>query len=273
MFLEHKGQGFDGCDAVRLFDYMIYYEDNARNKNIDEQKQIRLFVNHMKYGSYVYHRLTEDQKRTWTEFKQNLLEEYKKEETMRMSWSVPRYPPQKRELPDVKVRDDHNSSCKTEKPEPSTSSVASRDVDSQALIDRQKRHRRCYNCKSATHLVKVCRVPPAFVCRGGRLVDSPAVERRPETVDGIGLVRVGSLRDRCEDLDFASGVIAALRLWHQRRPRRLPSNWRARPSCSRAVGFGLAPARPECVVERLLSCSTSVASPQSLVRSEGSSIT
>ena len=90
-FLENKGHGFDGCDTVRLYDYLIYYEETAIKRNIDEEKRLRWFVYHMKYGAYVYHRLKEDQKRTWPEFKQNLLEAYKQEEQVRMSWSVPRY--------------------------------------------------------------------------------------------------------------------------------------------------------------------------------------
>ena len=39
-FLENKCHGFDGCDIVRLYDYLIYYEECAIRKNIDEEKRI-----------------------------------------------------------------------------------------------------------------------------------------------------------------------------------------------------------------------------------------
>ena len=87
-FLENKGHGFDGCDAVRLYDYLIRYEEASIGKNIEDVKRILWFVWHMYAGSYVYYRLKEDQKRTWAEFKQNLLEEYKKEEQIRMSCAI-----------------------------------------------------------------------------------------------------------------------------------------------------------------------------------------
>ena len=77
-FLENKGYGFDGCDTVRLYDYLIYYEQTAIRRNFDENKRIQWFVHHMSFGSHVYYQLKEDQKRTWTEFKQNKLEAYKK---------------------------------------------------------------------------------------------------------------------------------------------------------------------------------------------------
>ena len=64
-----KGHGFGGCDTVRLYDYLIYYEECAIRKNIDEEKRISWFVKYMKYKVYVYDRLKDDQKRTWAEFK------------------------------------------------------------------------------------------------------------------------------------------------------------------------------------------------------------
>ena len=157
-FLENKGQSFDGCDTVRLYDYLIYYEDVAIRRNIDEDKRIRWFVYHMKYGAYVYYRLKEDQKRTWSEFKQNLLEAYKQEEQTRMSWSVPRYSQPKHDVNFIK----HELVSEADKNEKQV------DCNSDArFIVRGNTHsnqrRRCYNCGSATHLLQNCRVPPATV--------------------------------------------------------------------------------------------------------------
>ena len=77
-FLENKGYGFDGCDTARLYDYLIYYEQTAIKKNFDENKRIQWFGHHMSFGSHIYYQLKDNQNRTWTEFKQNLLEPYKK---------------------------------------------------------------------------------------------------------------------------------------------------------------------------------------------------
>lgn len=83
-FLE-KGYSFDGCDTVRLYDYLIYYEQQAIIKNIDDEKRIKWFGHHMVYGSHVIYQLKDEQKQTWTEFKQNLLEAYKRHDEVRMS--------------------------------------------------------------------------------------------------------------------------------------------------------------------------------------------
>lgn len=196
-FLHGKDRGFDGCDTVRLYDYLIYYEQSAIKYNVDEEKRIRWFVHLMIYGAYVYDRLRDDQKRTWTEFKQNLLEEYKKEEQVRMSWSVPRYAQQKRMFereqskpehftqtvgdtnpPDVsdsppkltveptEPNDSSQTACCSKPPD---DSIPKLDSDDRILNNDSswpsKNRRRCYNCGSSTHILANCRVPPASVRR------------------------------------------------------------------------------------------------------------
>ena len=112
-FLKNTGHGFDGCDTVTLYDYLIHYEDCAIRRNIDEEKRLRCFVYDMKYGAYVYDLLKKDQKRTWPKFKQNLLEAYKKEEQVRMSWSVPRYSQQRRDVQPIKSKDINDTNFKS----------------------------------------------------------------------------------------------------------------------------------------------------------------
>ena len=183
-FLENKGHGFDGCDTVRLYDYLIYYEECAIRKNIDEEKRISWFVKYMKYGVYVYDRLKDDQKRTWAEFKQNLLEAYKKEEQVRMSWSVPRYSQQKRVVQPIKFENINDTNLKSETkvehaksedfnetapkskpPDQLSTKFVSHDRFRNEEPKRSGNRRRCFNCGSATHLLKNCRVPPASVRR------------------------------------------------------------------------------------------------------------
>ena len=52
-FVENKGYGFDECDTVRLYDYLIYYEEIVIKMNIDEEKLICWLVYHTKDGAYV----------------------------------------------------------------------------------------------------------------------------------------------------------------------------------------------------------------------------
>ena len=188
-FLESKGQNFDGCDTVRLYDYLIYYEQRMIKLSIATDNWIPWFSYHMSFGGYVFNRLTEEQKRTWTEFKQNLLEAYKKEEEVRMSWSVPRYPPQKRNsdlksketsdssvdlmrLTDSDVRDttrqpiseqiksdeSGQSAHISELSTTAASKVICSDRKSKTGSDRSGHRLRCHNCGSATHIKRDCRV-------------------------------------------------------------------------------------------------------------------
>ena len=169
-FLQNNGYSFDGCDTVRLYDYLNYYEQQAITNNFDESKRIRWFGHHMSVGSHVYYQLNEDQKRTWTEFKQNLLEAYKKHDQVRMSWSVPRYSQQKRDVEPVKSEDfnlnyNGQTALKSERPNDSSSKFVSPNRFRNEETKRTEIRRRCYNCGSATHLLKNCRVPPASVRR------------------------------------------------------------------------------------------------------------
>ena len=164
-FLQNNGYSFDGCDTVRLYDYLIYYEQQALKHNFDENKRIRWFVYHMCYGSHVYYQLKDDQKRSWAEFKQNLLEAYKQHEQVRMSWSVPRYIRHERNVKPIISQDSGESNFNSKRPNESSTEVVFHDRFQNQVNRRSKDRRRCYNCGSASHILRDCRVSPASVRR------------------------------------------------------------------------------------------------------------
>ena len=82
-----------------------------------------------------------------------------------MSWSVHSYSQQKRDVQPIKSEDIGDTNFKSETPNESSTKLVSHNRLLNTETKRSKNQRRCYNCGSATHLLKNCSVPPASVRR------------------------------------------------------------------------------------------------------------
>ena len=138
------------------------------------------------------------------------LKSTRQEEQVRMSWSVPRYPQQKRgsdsantkdsnddisdsrRLSDSPLKDSHQKTSSTpldckdsseiELNAELTETPASKLVCNAQVANRQSKQssnrRRCFNCGSATHILANCRVPPASVRRSNYRGNNVNVDRQ-----------------------------------------------------------------------------------------------
>ena len=82
-----------------------------------------------------------------------------------MSWSVTGYSQQKRDVKPVKSEDLNKTAFKSMQPDDLSTKLVSHNHLRNEEPKRSRNGRRCFNCVSATHLLKNCRVPLVSVRR------------------------------------------------------------------------------------------------------------